>query len=132
MFFGFLIGSMFLSSIALGQVIGQNKTMTDPAITYAQTARELLNQTKTEYDKGNSTGAEELATRAYLDNFEYVEPALEQKDAGDLKVQIEDMMREELRSMIRDNASMEQIRSHINATDVKLVEAISILNGTSK
>jgi hypothetical protein len=134
LFFGLLIGGMFLSSVTLGQlqVGGQNEKATDPAITYAQTARELLNQTKTEYDKGNSTGAEELATKAYLDNFEYVEPALEQKDARDLKEQIEGMMREDLRDMIRDNASIEEVGSHINATDAKLMEATSILNETRK
>lgn len=130
-FLGFLIGPMFLSSITLGQlqVRGQNETTDrDLAITYAQTARELLNETKTEYSAGNSTEAEELATRAYLDNFEYVE--MEIKGADDLKEQIEGMMREELRDMINDNASMEDLDSHINATDGKLVEAISILNET--
>ena len=45
----------------------------DPAITYAQTAIQLLNQTEMEYSTGNSTGAEKLATKAYLENFEQVE-----------------------------------------------------------
>jgi hypothetical protein len=111
LFFGLLIGGMFLSSVTLGQlqVGGQNEKATDP-----------------------TTGAEELATKAYLDNFEYVEPALEQKDARDLKEQIEGMMREDLRDMIRDNASIEEVGSHINATDAKLMEATSILNETRK
>jgi hypothetical protein len=134
--FRLVIGTMFLSTLALGQsqVKGQNETgpTSDPAISYAQTARQLLNQTMIEYSKGNSTGAEELATRAYLDNFEYVEPALEQKGAADLKQQLEGMMREELRDMIKDGTSVEEVDAHINATDVKLMEAISNLNGTSK
>jgi hypothetical protein len=134
--FRLVIGSMFLSTLALGQsqVKGQNETeeTSDSAITFAQTARQLLNQTMDEYSRGNSSGAEELATQAYLDNFEYVEPALEQKGATDLKEQIEGMMREELRDMIRDDATIEEVDSHINATDAKLMEAISILNGTSK
>jgi hypothetical protein len=133
--FRLVIGSMFLSTLALGQsqVKGQNETeeTSDSAITFAQTARQLLNQTMDEYSRGNSSGAEELATQAYLDNFEYVEPALEQKGATDLKEQIEGMMRE-LRDMIRDDATIEEVDSHINATDAKLMEAISILNGTSK
>jgi hypothetical protein len=134
--FRLVIGSMFLSTLALGQsqVKGQNETeeTSDSTITFAQTARQLLNQTMDEYSRGNSSGAEELATQAYLDNFEYVEPALEQKGATDLKEQIEGMMREELRDMIRDDATIEEVDSHINATDAKLMEAISILNGTSK
>jgi hypothetical protein len=126
-YFGFLIGGMFLSSIALGQVTGQDNRSTDPAVTYAQTARELLNQTMNEYSEGNSTGAEELATRAYLDNFEHVEAPLEVRGAGDLMHELEGMMREELRGMIKDNASVEEVGMHINATDAKLSEAISIL-----
>jgi hypothetical protein len=132
--FRLVIGSMFLSTLALGQsqVKGQNETEAtlDSAITYAQTARQLLNQTMVEYSTNNATGAEELATRAYLDNFEYVEPALEQEGAADLKEQIEDMMREEIRDMIKTSTSADELHTLINATDAKLVEAISILNGT--
>jgi hypothetical protein len=80
-----------------------------------------------EYSKGNSTGAEELATRAYLDNFEHVETPQEVRSAGDLMHELEGMMREELRGMIKDNASVEEVGIHINATDAKLSEAISIL-----
>jgi hypothetical protein len=134
LFFGILIGSMFLSSITLGQFMagGQDKPTMNQATTYAQTARQLLNQTIVEFSRGNSTGAEELATEAYLDNSEYVEAALEEEGAGNLKEQLEDMMHEELRDMVRNSASIEEIGSHINVTNAKLVEAISILNRTSK
>lgn len=118
---GITVGLMKVFSIlqsipfVLGQSqdTGQNKTAStsDPAISYAQTARELLNQTKMEYSTENSTGAEELATTAYLDNFEYVEPALEEKGAGVLMEQIEGMMREELRNMIKNNVSLEELDS---------------------
>jgi hypothetical protein len=134
LFFGLLIGSMFLSSITLGQFMdgGQDKPTMNQAITYAQTARQLLNQTIVEFSRGNSSGAEELATEAYLDNFEYVEAALEEEGAANLKEQLEHMMHEELRDMVRNSASIEEIGSHINVTNAKLVEAISILNRTSK
>jgi hypothetical protein len=134
LFFGILIGSMFLSSITLGQFMagGQDKPTMNQATTYAQTARQLLNQTIVEFSRGNSTGAEELATEAYLDNSEYVEAALEEEGAANLKEQLEDMMHEELRDMVRNSASIEEIGSRINVTNAKLVEAISILNRTSK
>jgi hypothetical protein len=38
-YFGFLIGGMFLTSIALGQVTGQDNGSTDPAVTYADSTR---------------------------------------------------------------------------------------------
>ena len=112
-------------------VSGQNQTRSeDPVIKYAQTARELLNHTLAEYKKGNITGADELATRAYLDNFEYVEFPLIKKKSADLKEEIEKMMREDLRNMIKEKVPFEELNSHVNATDLKLVEAIQILNGT--
>ncbi len=110
---------------------GQNQTRSeDPVIKYAQTARELLNHTLAEYKKGNITGADGLATRAYLDNFEYVEFPLIKKKSADLKEEIEKMMREDLRNMIKEKVPFEELNSHVNATDLKLVEAIQILNGT--
>ena len=119
--------------ITFGQLENSKQTETharDPAITYAQTAIQLLNQTEMEYSTGNSTGAEKLATKAYLENFEQVESPLEEKGAGELKEQIEDMMRVDFRGLIKDNASTEKVRDLINATEAKLVEAISILNNT--
>ena len=96
-------------------------------IKYIETAKQLLNQTSLEYKKGNSTGAEELATRAYLDNFEYIEPILEKHGAANLKEQIEQMMRVQLRNMIKDKASQEQIDSQINKIYLKLSEAATQL-----
>jgi hypothetical protein len=103
---------------------------TDPTIVYLQTARNLLNQVSVEYKSGNFTGAEELATKAYLDNFEYVEPVLEKKGATDILHQLEDMMRKDLRNMIKDEVLYEKLGSHISATDAKLAEAIAIVNSS--
>ncbi len=44
--------------------------------------------------------------------------------------QLEGMMRKDLREMIKDEVPYEKLLSHINATDTKLDEAISILNNT--
>ena len=112
-------------------VLGQNQTGNeDRVIGYAQTAREMLNQTLNEYKKGNVTGAEDLATKAYLENFENVESPLIKKKSSDLKEEIEKMMREDLRTMINDKVPVEELSSHVNATDSKLIEAIQILNDT--
>ncbi|HTH21650.1 MAG TPA: hypothetical protein VL854_05500 [Nitrososphaeraceae archaeon] len=114
----------------VNQDASNNTKTTDPSVMYTETARNLLNQVSTEYKKGNFSGAEELATRAYLDNFEYVEAPLEKKGAGDIMKQLEDMMRKDLRSMIKDEVPFEKLNSHINATNAKLAEAIIILNGS--
>jgi hypothetical protein len=114
----------------VNQDASNNTRTTDSSVIYTETARNLLNQVSTEYKKGNFSGAEELATRAYLDNFEYVEPALEKKGAGNIMEQLEGMIRNDLRGMIKDEVPYEKLISHINATDTKLAEAIIILNGS--
>lgn len=99
-------------------------------IDYLQNARNLLNQTSVEYKNSNYTGAEELAIAAYLDNFEYVESELEKKGSHSLMQDIEHMMREELRDLIKSKASQAELDTHISATNAKLLEAIYLLKGS--
>ena len=123
-------GTFANDSTALAQNSVNNTKNIDSSIVYTETARNLLNQVSTEYKKGNFSGAEELATTAYLDNFEYVEAPLEKKGGSEIMKQLEGMMRKDLREMIKDEVPYEKLLSHINATDTKLDEAISILNKT--
>jgi hypothetical protein len=99
-------------------------------IDYLQNARNLLNQTSVQYKNSNYTGAEELAIVAYLDNFEYVESELEKKGSHSLMQDIEHMMREELRDLIKNKADQAELDMHIGATDAKLLEAINLLKGS--
>jgi hypothetical protein len=109
----------------------QNETAkVNSNIGYVQTALQLLNQTKVEYTNGNYSAADDLVTTAYLNNFEYVEIPLMNKGAQDLKDNIEDMMRKDLRQMIKDHVPEHQVDMQIDKIDTKLVEAISILNET--
>ena len=99
-------------------------------VNYLETARSLLNQTSVEYKNGNLTGAEELADTAYLDNFEFVEDILEEKGSHSFMEDLEHMMREDLRELIKDKADQSDLDMHINATDAKLVEAIELVKGS--
>jgi hypothetical protein len=123
-------GTFANNSTAVAQDSTNNTKNIDPSIVYTETARNLLNQVSTEYKNGNFSGADELATRAYLDKFEYVEAPLEKKGCSDIMKQLEGMMRKDLRGMIKDEVPYEKLLSHINATDTKLAEVISILNNT--
>lgn len=96
-------------------------------VDYLENARGLLNLSSFEYRNSNYTGAEELATTAYLDNFEHVEEELEKKSSHAFMEDIEHKMREELRDLIKDKAQQSELDIHINATDAKLVEAINLL-----
>jgi len=108
----------------------QTEVKSNKYVEYLQNTRNLLNQSLAEYKNANFTGAEELAITAYLDNFEYVEHQIKKNGSHSLVEDIEHMMREKLRDMIKEKASQTDVYLHINATDAKLVEAINLVNGT--
>ncbi|MDN5846786.1 MAG: hypothetical protein L0H53_10990 [Candidatus Nitrosocosmicus sp.] len=99
-------------------------------IQFISKIRTLLNQTIEEYNNQNFTGAEELATSVYLDNFEYVEAPLAEKDRP-LMETTEIMMREELRQMILDEVPKEELVSHIEDINNNLDRAVELLSGSS-
>jgi len=127
-----ILSPAYISDLKIG--FGQENETTqgksNKYIDYLQNARNLLNQTSAEYKNSNYTGAEELATAAYLDNFEYVEHEIEEKGSHGLMEDIEHMMREKLRDLIKDKANQTELDLHINATGSKLLEAINLLKGT--
>jgi len=96
-------------------------------VQYIQNIRDLLKQLSVEYKDGNFTGSEQLATTAYLDNFEHVEIELVRHNATDLKEETEQMLRVELRDMIKNRVASEQIDSHISSINVKLDQAVTIV-----
>jgi hypothetical protein len=94
---------------------------------YIQNVRDLLKQVSVEYKKGNFTGAEQLATTAYLDNFEHVEIELVRYNATDLKEETEQMLRVELREMIKNHVTSEQVDNHISSINAKLDQAVTVV-----
>jgi hypothetical protein len=54
----------------------------------------------------------------------YVEPDLGKHGAKDLKEQIEHMMRVELRAMIKNRVSQDQLDFYISATDLKCKQSV--------
>lgn len=75
--------------------------------------RHLYDQTLSEIKNGNYEKAEELVIAAYLDNFEYLEADIEVVDA-DLLHTMEINMREEIRTMVKEKRSFEEIEAFIN------------------
>lgn len=92
--------------------------------------RDLLNQTVIEYTNQNYTGAEELATTAYLDNYEYVEGPLAEIDRP-LMETTEIQMREELRKMILDRVSVEELQDHIDEINANLDKSVELLSNST-
>ena len=86
---------------------------------------DLLTQVKTEYENGNTDVALSLSTKAYLDNFEYLETPLKEAGQEELVEDLETMMREELREMIKNEGPSSEVNSKIDSIleSMKIVEA---------
>jgi hypothetical protein len=86
---------------------------------YISNIRSLLNQTIDAYSANDTEKAKELATTAYLDNFEHLEDPI----GEELAEEGEELLREQLGTQIDSNASIEEIKQTINATNKVLDEA---------
>ena len=88
--------------------------------------KSLLTQLIAAYESQDYQGAESIATEAYLDNYEYIEIPLAQRDQQ-LMEQTEIMLREELRQMITDRVPTEQIEQHVTMINANLDRAAELL-----
>jgi hypothetical protein len=89
---------------------------------YFENIEQLLDEVKETHAEGMTDEALSLATKAYLDNYEFLEAPIAQHD-DDLMEEIEILMREELREMIKTGASSDDINSHIDVILEKLEQA---------
>ena len=92
----------------------------DDLLVYVDTIKTLLQDTKSQYRSGDADLALSSATRAYLDNYEFLEQPLIEADQRELMEEIEVMMREELRDMIRDGASPDDVDAQVDAILIKM------------
>ena len=104
----------------------QQKTPTE----IISTIKTLLNQTINEYRNENFTGAQQLASTAYLDNYEFIEAPLGKHDK-ELNENTEVMLREQLRQVIKDKSPIENIQQLINNINLNLNKAESLLANES-
>jgi hypothetical protein len=88
--------------------------------------RSLLNQTVEAYRQQNYAEAEALATTAYLDNFEFIEAPLAEKDEA-LMENTEVMLREQLRQLIQNKVSLEELQQHIDKIKLNLDQAEKLI-----
>jgi hypothetical protein len=93
--------------------------------------RNLLNQTVQAYNQQNYAEAEALATTAYLEHFEFIETPLAEKDEV-LMENTEVMLREQLRQLIQNKVSAEELQQYIDKINGNLDKAEELLaDGTT-
>jgi plastocyanin len=111
------------------QVVVSSATTNRKPTEILSKVRILLNQSINEYRKQNFTGAQELTTSAYLDNFEFIEAQLGKRDNA-LTNNTEIMLTELLRQFIKDRLPLEHIQQLINKIKDNLDKAEKLLPDT--
>ncbi|HSA98619.1 MAG TPA: PEFG-CTERM sorting domain-containing protein [Candidatus Nitrosotenuis sp.] len=109
----------------LDEIRGVESEETDLLI-YVENIRSLLQQTKEQYAAGNTDDALSLATKAYLDNFEYLESPIV-KQNPELKDDMEQMMRVELRDMIKNGSPSSEVDAHIDKILLRMNDVAKIV-----
>jgi hypothetical protein len=111
------------------QELDDKETQRQPAQIF-EDIQVLLNKILLEYKAQNYTGAEELATVAYLENYEYIEAPLEKKNKA-LMEETEIMLREDLRRAIDDKVPLKEVQQLINNINSNLDLAKQLFTETS-
>jgi hypothetical protein len=108
---------------------GEKETQRQP-VQIIEDIQILFNKILSEYKAQNYTGAEELATITYLENYEYIEAPLGKKNKA-LMEETEIMLREDLRTAIDDKVPLEEVEQLINNINGNLDRAKQLFNNTS-
>lgn len=110
---------MMGSGMMGGMMMKTPITKQNDVITTINNIENILNQVSSSYRSGDKNTAFSQATNAYLENYEYVEVAIAQKDRP-LMEKIELMMRVDLRSMINNGDSADNVDAKINSIKTEL------------
>ena len=117
-----------ITGLSESQLTGEESgTEEQDPVAIINNIKSLLTQLIAEYRAENYQGAESIATEAYLENYEFIEAPLAQRDQQ-LMEQTEVMLREDLRQMITQRVSIEQIEQHIAMINANLDRATQILS----
>ena len=84
-------------------------------LVYVENIRTLLAQTKEAYQSGDKDLALSLSTKAYLDNYEFLEGPLVDLGKEELSRTVEIMIREDLRDLIKQDAPVSDVNMQIDA-----------------
>lgn len=116
-----------ITGLSESQLIGEEAGTEEQgsSIAIINNIKSLLTQLIAAYGSQDYQRAQNIAIEAYLENYEYIEAPLAQRDQQ-LMEQTEVMLREELRQMITDRVPIEQIEQHITMINANLDRAAEL------
>ena len=94
---------------------------------YVENIRALLADARTEYGAGNADLALSHVTKAYLNNYEFLEAPLDMAGEYDFMIAVETAMREDLRTMMKQNAPLTLVYSKIDQILADMDRVVDIL-----
>jgi hypothetical protein len=117
-----------ITGLSESQLVGEETGAAEQdTIAIINNIKSLLNQQLlSAYRSQDYEGAESIAVEAYLENYENIEAPIAEHDPT-LMEQTEIMLREELRQMIRDRVSVEQIEQQVTMINANLDRAAQLL-----
>ena len=110
----------------IDEILGTDESEGDQLGGYVNTIIDLLTRADAAYP-GDKDLALSLVTKAYLDNYEFLESPLVNAGEEELMEDIEHEMREELRNMIKRNYPASQVSSQIDSILAQMDTAASVL-----
>lgn len=113
--------------LELNEAAGGTVEKSDPVEELGE-VQQALTEVETTYASGNKQEAEELATEAYLEHFEKIEPALAKADK-ELMEEIEVALATTLRESIRSGAANNRIEAQVAKIKENIEEAELALKG---
>lgn len=93
--------------------------------------RSLLNQTIIEYQNKNSSGASALVEEAYLENYEFIEAPLAERNET-LMEETEVMLREQLRDLVKSDSVEADIQALLQKINSNLDQADQLLTNQTE
>ena len=110
----------------IDEILGTDESEGDQLGGYVNTIIDLLTRADAAYP-GDKDLALSLVTKAYLDNYEFLESPLANAGEEELMEDIEHEMREELRNMIKSSYPASQVSSQIDNILAQMNTAASVL-----
>lgn len=110
----------------LAEISGVQQTAKSSNAAYFANIDRLLVAAKGHYAGGMGDDAEEALIDAYLENFEYLESPLGQKDKA-LETKLEKTLREDLRALLKSKPNTQKFNAAVDAALVDLKKARALL-----
>ncbi|AFS81293.1 hypothetical protein NKOR_07130 [Candidatus Nitrosopumilus koreensis AR1] len=120
-----MMDSHMMGSGMMGNMMGTSITEQSQVLDIINNIEKILDDVSINYRNGEKDTAFSLATNAYLENYEYVESAIAQKDRP-LMEKIELMLRVDLRNMIKNGDASDMIDAKIDSIKMELTKAKSL------